>query len=185
MRITRTTIPEVVIVEPDVYRDDRGALAVAFQERPFAEAGLPTHFAQDNHSCTFGGVVRALHYQLRSPQGKLVTVVTGAIFDVAVDIRVGSPTFGRWFGTTIQAENPRSLWVPPGFAHGFAVLSDRADVIIKCTTPFDPQDQFGVLWNDADINVAWPVSEPTLSEADSRLPTFREAGDALPRFDSQ
>ena len=182
MRIVRTALPEVLILEPTVYKDERGFVLEVFHERKFRDAGLPTHFVQDNRSRTVAGVVRALHYQLNTPQGKLVTVIAGEIFDVAVDIRVGSPTFGQWVGETLRGDGPRSMWIPAGFAHGFAVLSDHADVVYKCTSLYDPDDQRGVRWDDPDIGIPWPIAHPLLSAADATRPPLRDVMDSLPRF---
>ncbi|MEO5869838.1 MAG: dTDP-4-dehydrorhamnose 3,5-epimerase [Gemmatimonadaceae bacterium] len=182
MRITPTALPEVLRIEPNIHTDERGFLVVSFDEREFADAGLPAHFAQDNHSHSVSGVIRALHFQGRSPQGKLVTPITGDIFDVAVDIRVGSPTFGKWTGATLRASEPRYMWIPPGFAHGFAVLSDFADVVYKCTTLFEPDHQLGVRWDDPAIGIPWPVANPILSAADRKRPFLHDMLDSLPRF---
>ena len=182
MRITPTTLPEVLVIEPDVYADERGFLVQSYSERAFAEAGLPSRFVLDNHSHSVSGVIRGLHFQLRTPQGKLVTAITGEIFDVAVDIRVGSPTFGHWAGTTLRASAPRYLWIPSGFAHGFAVQSDYADVMYKCTAPYDPDDQWGVRWDDPTIGIPWPIASPLLSVADRKRPLLRDLLDTLPRF---
>jgi dTDP-4-dehydrorhamnose 3,5-epimerase len=183
MRISATSLPEVLVIEPDVYADERGFLVQAFSEQHFAAAGLPTRFVLDNHSHSISGVVRGLHFQLDNPQGKLVTAITGEIFDVAVDIRVGSPTFGKWAATTLSASKPRFLWIPPGYAHGFAVLSDSADVTFKCTEPFHPDDQWGVSWDDPAIGIPWPIATPRLSAADKTRPLLSELVDALPRFE--
>ena len=182
MRIIPTTLPEVLILEPTVHQDERGFVLEAFSEGRFAEAGLPTHFAQDNRSRSVAGVVRALHYQSRNPQGKLVTVIAGEIFDVAVDVRLGSPTFGCWAGATLRGETPRFMWIPAGFAHGFAVLSSHADVVYKCTTPYVADDQRGVRWDDPSIGIAWPLERPLLSSADARHPLLPDAMDSLPRY---
>jgi len=182
MRITSTALPEVLVIEPDVYADKRGFLVQAFSTQRFAEAGLPTTFVLENHSHSIGGVIRALHFQLRTPQGKLVTAISGEIFDVVVDVRVGSPTFGKWAATTLSASKPRYLWIPPGFAHGFAVLSDTADVLFKFTAPYDPDDQWGVRWNDPAIGIPWPIESPLLSDADRARPLLSEMLPTLQRF---
>jgi len=182
MRLVPTELPDVLVVEPKVHTDERGFLVVSFHEREFAEAGLPTHFAQDNHSRSLSGVIRALHFQAGTPQGKLVTTITGEIFDVAVDIRVGSPRFGKWTGVILRASEPRYVWIPPGFAHGFAVLSDFADVVYKCTTVFEPDGQLGVQWNDPAIGVRWPFADPILSAADRVRPLLHDMMDTLPRY---
>ncbi len=182
MRIVETDLPGVVVLEPNVYGDERGFLVVSFNEREFAAAGLPPHFAQDNHSRSVSGVIRALHFQAGTPQGKLVTTITGEIFDVAVDVRVGSPTFGKWTGVTLRASEPRYSWIPPGFAHGFAVLSEFADVLFKYTTVFEPDGQLGILWDDPAIGIPWPIANPILSSPDRVRPTLSEMLDVLPRY---
>jgi dTDP-4-dehydrorhamnose 3,5-epimerase len=182
MRIVATDLPGVLVIEPSVHHDARGFLAVSFSEREFADAGLPTHFAQDNHSRSVGGVVRALHFQGRTPQGKLVTAITGEIYDVAVDVRVGSPTFGQWTAVTLRATEPRHVWIPPGFLHGFAVLSDVADVVYKCTSLFEPDHQLGVRWDDPVIGIPWPIANPILSAPDRVRPLLHDMLDVLPRY---
>jgi dTDP-4-dehydrorhamnose 3,5-epimerase len=177
-----TDLPGVKIVEPRVFRDDRGFFLESFNAGRFTEHGLPTSFVQDNHSRSARDIVRGLHYQLRQPQGKLVRVVRGAIFDVAVDIRVGSPHFGRWTGVELSDENLRMLWIPPGFAHGFAVLSDVADVTYKCTALYAPDDDFGVLWSDPALNIDWPVAAPVLSEKDTRYRPLSADRHDLPTY---
>jgi dTDP-4-dehydrorhamnose 3,5-epimerase len=182
MRITPAALPEILVIEPDIHSDERGYLVESFNQQRFADAGLPAHFAQDNHSHSVSGVIRALHFQARNPQGKLVTAISGEIFDVAVDIRVGSPTFGQWTGVTLRASTPRYVWIPPGFAHGFAVVSEIADVLYKCTTPYEPEQQRGVRWNDPAIGIQWPFADPRLSAADLTRPLLYDALDTLPRF---
>ena len=182
MRVRETALPGVVVIEPAVFRDERGFFLESYHEGRFADAGLPTNFVQDNHSRSAKSVLRGLHYQLNNPQGKLVTVVTGAIFDVAVDIRIGSPNFGHWVGEILSEQEPRLLWIPPGFAHGFCVLTENADVVYKCTAPYDASDERGVIWNDPTIGVQWPTDEPFLSPRDMRQPAFADATSALPRF---
>jgi len=182
VKVVPTDLPGVVIVEPTVYRDARGFFRESYNAKHFAASGLPVAFLQDNHSRSTSRVLRGLHYQLHHPQGKLVSCVHGEIFDVAVDIRLGSPTWGRWTGVTLRGEEPRSLWIPPGFAHGFCVLSESADVVYKCTELFRPEDERGVLWSDATIGVRWPVAEPLLSSKDERLaPLTADRGD-LPAY---
>jgi dTDP-4-dehydrorhamnose 3,5-epimerase len=172
MNVTRTAIPDVLIFEPRVFGDARGFFFESFNERAFRDlAGLDLRFVQDNHSRSARGVLRGLHYQLQQPQGKLVRVVRGAVFDVAVDIRRSSPTFGKWVGTELSEENHRQLWVPPGFAHGFLVLSDSADFLYKTTDYYAPQHERCIAWNDAGIGVALPlaqagVAQPALSAKD-------------------
>ena len=174
MKFLPTAIPEVVLVQPDVSRDDRGFFLESYQTRKYGEAGLPERFVQDNHSYSVRGTLRGLHAQLRNPQGKLLRVVQGEIFDVAVDIRPGSPTFGRWVGEVLSGENHHQLWVPPGFAHGFCVTSETAHVLYKCTELYDREDEIAVAWNDPRIGVAWPVPEPLLSPRDLAAPPLAE-----------
>lgn len=168
-----TELPGVIIVEPKVYADDRGFLMETYKQSEFHAAGIDAPLVQENHSRSSQGTLRGLHYQ-RDPkaQGKLVRVVLGEIFDVAVDIREGSPTFGRWIAVTLSAENRRSLYVPPGFAHGFCVLSPDADVIYKTTEEYAPAHEHGIPWNDPALGIRWPIAEPTLSPRDQRWPPF-------------
>lgn len=166
MKFLPTALPEVIVVEPDVFKDERGFFLETWHQERYREGGLPETFVQDNHSFSVRNVLRGLHAQLRHPQGKLVGVVVGEIFDVAVDIRPGSPTFGKWVGEILSGENFRQLWIPPGFAHGFCVLSETAHVLYKCTELYRREDEVGVLWSDPDIGIEWPVREPLLSEKD-------------------
>ena len=169
MKFTPLAIPEVVLVEPEVFGDSRGFFMETWHAGRFGAAGIDRPFVQDNHSRSTGGTLRGLHYQLVQPQGKLVRVTSGEVFDVAVDLRRSSPTFGRWVGVTLSAENRRELWVPPGFAHGFYVTSDSADFVYKCTDYYHPQSERSLLWNDPAVGVAWPIptgSEPRLSAKD-------------------
>jgi dTDP-4-dehydrorhamnose 3,5-epimerase len=179
-----TDLPGVVIVEPQVHADGRGCFFESYHARRYADAGLPDQFVQDNHSCSARGTIRGLHYQLRRPQAKLVRVIRGAIFDVAVDIRRGSSTFGRWVGVELSADNKRQLFIPAGFAHGFCVLADVSEVEYKCTDYYVPDDQRGVLWNDPAIGVSWPVADPMLSEKDRTYPPLSPTRDDLPRYDT-
>lgn len=161
MKATRLAIPEVVLIEPKVFGDDRGFFFESFNHQQFEEAiGRPVKFVQDNHSRSSKGVLRGLHYQLQNPQGKLVRVVNGEVFDVAVDMRRSSPTFGKWVGALLSAENKHQLWVPEGFAHGFVVLSESADFLYKTTDYYTPEHERCVIWNDPRVGVEWPVSEP-------------------------
>ena len=175
-----TAIPEVVLVEPMVHRDARGFFLETYHLRKYAEGGLAAAFVQDNHSRSGRGVLRGLHYQRRNPQGKLVSVVRGAVYDVAVDLRKSSPTFGRWFGTLLREDDHRSVWIPPGLAHGFFVLSESADFLYKCTTTYDAAEDRGIRWDDPAIGIEWPTDAPILSAKDRALPTLAEAMDALP-----
>lgn len=171
MKSTPMAIPEVVLLEPRVFGDSRGFFYESYNERAFREAtGVATAFVQDNHSRSARGVLRGLHYQLRQPQGKLVRVVRGAVFDVAVDIRPGSATFGRWVGAQLSEENQRQMWVPPGFAHGFLVLSESADFLYKTTDYYAPEHERCICWNDPQVGIAWPLegAEPILSEKDKK-----------------
>lgn len=169
MKITPTSIPEVLILEPKVFGDERGFFMESFNQKVFDEAvGHHVDFVQDNHSRSVQGVLRGLHYQIKQPQGKLVRVVQGAVFDVAVDLRKNSPTFGQWAGIELSAENKRLFWIPPGFAHGFLVLSESADFLYKASNFYAPEHERSVLWNDPSINIQWPVlsAAPVLSGKD-------------------
>ncbi len=179
MRIVQTDLPGVLLVEPDVFRDARGHFLETFHERKYREAGLPHAFVQDNLSRSVRGTLRGLHAQLRRPQGKLVRAVQGEIFDVAVDIRPGSPTFGKWTGLRLSSGDFRQIFVPPGLAHGFCVLSEFAEVAYKCTTFYDRADEIGLRWNDPAVGIAWPLKDPLLSEKDAALPTLAELGPQL------
>ena len=172
--ITKTELAGVLVIEPAVYGDSRGFFLETFNQKRYAEAGLDRRFLQDNHSRSSRGVLRGLHYQLNHPQGKLVMAIKGEIFDVAVDIRRGSPTFGKWVGVNLSEENHKQLFVPEGFAHGFCVLSETADVIYKCTEVFTPGDDYGILWSDETVGIDWPISEPSLSEKDAKNPRLAE-----------
>jgi dTDP-4-dehydrorhamnose 3,5-epimerase len=174
MRILNTDLPGVLLIEPDVFRDARGHFLETFHERKYREAGIRHSFVQDNQSRSLRGTLRGLHAQLLTPQGKLIRALQGEIFDVAVDIRPGSPTFGKWTGATLSADDFRQMFIPPGFAHGFCVLSDFADVAYKCTDFYDPADEIGLRWNDPDVGIAWPIREPLLSDKDAALPTLAE-----------
>lgn len=170
MNVIQTAIPDVLILEPKVFGDERGFFLESFNQKAFAEAtGLKVDFVQDNHSRSSKGVLRGLHYQLQQAQGKLVRVVAGAVFDVAVDIRHGSATFGQWVGVELTANNHRQLWVPPGFAHGFLVLSESADFLYKTTDYYLPAAERCIMWNDPDIGIKWPAEiEPRLSAKDQQ-----------------
>lgn len=174
MKFQPTAIPDVILVEPAVFRDDRGFFLETYHQKKFVDGGIPDLFVQDNHSYSSRGTLRGLHAQLRQPQGKLVRAVQGEIFDVAVDIRPDSPTFGRWVGEVLSGENFRQLWVPPGFAHGFCVMSETAHVQYKCTDFYAREDEIGIVWNDPVIRIDWPVSEPLLSPKDRDAPRLEE-----------
>ena len=174
MRFEPTAIPEVIVVEPRVHRDPRGFFLESYHAERFAQAGIDARFVQDNHSFSARGTLRGLHMQCAFAQGKLIRCTAGEIFDVAVDARRGSGTFGRWVGEKLTAENFRQLWVPPGFLHGFCVVSETAQVEYKCTELYHPEDELGVIWNDPEIGIAWPLGAPLLSAKDSALPRLRE-----------
>ena len=182
MNITTTDLPGVLVIEPVVFRDDRGFFLETFRDDRFTQAGLPAAFRQDNHSRSRRNVLRGLHYQLKHPQGKLITCMRGEIFDVAVDVRVGSPTFGRWTGITLHADHPRYVWIPAGFAHGFCVLSDVADVTYKCTDIYHAGDDYGVVWSDPAIGIRWPIDDAVLSAKDQQHPLLNAARDVLPAY---
>jgi dTDP-4-dehydrorhamnose 3,5-epimerase len=172
-----------MLVEPRLRRDLRGFFVELYNVNQFADRGLPMVFQQDNHCRSLKGALRGLHYQQRRPQGKLVSVIHGRIFDVAVDIRRGSPTFGQWFGTTLTSDDPRYMWIPPGFAHGFCALSDVADVVYKCTDVYIEDDDRGVLWSDPTIGIDWPIEAPLLSERDRSLPPLSLGRTDLPAYE--
>lgn len=178
MRFLPTRIPDVVLIEPKVFGDHRGFFMETWQQRVFAEAGIDQPMVQDNHSRSVQGILRGLHYQIIHPQGKLVRVISGEVFDVAVDIRKGSPTFGQWVGERLSAENRRMLWVPAGFAHGFYVVSDTAEFLYKCTDYYAPAHERAILWNDPALAIAWPLVEgapPVLSAKDAAALPLAEA----------
>ena len=167
MKVRETKLKDCVIIEPEVFGDERGFFLETFQaERYTAQAGITLPFVQDNHSRSSKGVLRGLHFQKTKPQGKLVRVVKGEVYDVAVDIRKGSPTFGQWEAVFLSEENKTQFWVPPGFAHGFVVLSDTADFEYKCTDYYDPSDEGSILWSDPDLDIPWPIANPVLSAKD-------------------
>jgi len=177
MRVMKTDIPEVLIIEPQVFGDERGFFFESFNQRAWEETtGLRTEFVQDNHSRSARNVLRGLHYQIRHPQGKLVRVIAGEVFDVAVDIRKSSPTFGKWVGAFLSSGDKRQFWVPPGFAHGFVVLSNFAEFLYKTTDYWYPEHERTIAWNDPDLAIEWPIDgEPLLSRKDAEGKTFREA----------
>jgi dTDP-4-dehydrorhamnose 3,5-epimerase len=177
MRFIPTIIPEVIVIEPKIFADERGFFLESYQRQYFFDHGINADFVQDNHSKSAQGVLRGLHYQIQQTQGKLVRVIAGEIFDVAVDIRRGSPTFGKWVGDYLSGENKKMLWVPPGFAHGFYVNSPSAEVIYKATDYYAPQWERSILWNDPIINIDWPVHNmaPILSQKDAAGKLLAEA----------
>jgi dTDP-4-dehydrorhamnose 3,5-epimerase len=181
LNVIQTELPGILIIEPQVFADERGFFLEIYHAQRFREAGLPDTFVQDNQSRSKRGVVRGLHYQEPGAQGKLVRCTRGTLFDVAVDIRIGSPTFGRWFGMELSEVAMTMLWVPAGFAHGFCALTDEADLVYKCTTTYAPQHDRSILWNDPEIGIEWPVATPTLSPKDAAAPRLKEAA-PLPRF---
>lgn len=174
MKVIPTDLPGVVAIEPRVFRDPRGSFFETWNQSRFAEAGLAAGFVQDNFSTSAPGVLRGLHLQWPSAQAKLITVLAGAVFDVAVDVRVGSPTFGRWTGLTLSADDHRQLYVPAGFAHGFLVTGDAATVCYKVDAPYAPGDELTILWDDPDLGITWPSAAPTLSAKDREGRRFRD-----------
>ncbi len=184
MRVTTIDIPGVLLIEPTVFRDQRGVFVETHHERRYAEAGLTERFVQDNFSRSVRGTLRGLHFQEPHAQGKLVMVVDGAVFDVVVDVRRGSPTFGRWYAAELSADNMRQIYIPPGCAHGFCVTSDSAAFLYKCTDFYSPQDEKGILWNDPALGIPWPVSDPVLSPKDRGFRTLVQMDGELPRHKS-
>ncbi len=185
MKCMAQSLPGVILIKPDLFEDNRGFFLETYHLAKYKEKGIDHPFVQDNHSRSHKGALRGLHYQLRRPQAKLVYVVAGEVLDVAVDIRRGSPTFGHWTGTILSENNRRQLFIPEGFAHGFCVLSDRADVIYKCTDLYTAGDDYGIVWSDPTIDVTWPIENPVLSEKDRRNPELREIPEALlPIYDT-
>jgi len=178
MKVQPTAIPDVLVVEPTVFKDDRGFFFESYQSTRYAQAGIPPCTVQDNHSGSRQGVLRGLHYQIGQPQGKLVRAVVGEIYDVAVDLRQASPTFGKWVGVRLSAGNRRQIWVPPGFAHGFYVLSEFAEVVYKVDQTYKPECERTLLWNDPTVGIVWPLvtgQEPLLSPKDIRGQSFEQA----------
>lgn len=192
MKITNTNLPGVLVIEPELCGDSRGFFTETWQQKRYAELGIPERFVQDNLSYSRRGVLRGLHFQHPNEQGKLVYVLQGKVFDVAVDIRIGSPTFGHWTGVVLSAQNWRQLYVPPGFAHGFCVISELALFVYKCTDFYDPATEGSILWNDPDLAIDWPTEDPEVSAKDSsalllkafpvkRLPRFQNEAASLPK----
>lgn len=181
-RVEKCELPEVLLITPQVFGDDRGFFLETYSERDFATAGITGRFVQDNHSRSQRGVLRGLHYQLQHPQGKLVRVARGKIFDVAADIRAGSPTFGKWVGVVLDDEKNQELWIPAGFAHGFCVLSDSADVAYKATDFYTPSAERGIRWDDPLLRISWPIEQPVLSEKDLRYPLLSSTSADLPKY---
>ena len=182
MRFSETTLPGVILAEPDVHADSRGFFLETYQEERYRAGGIPGPFVQDNHSRSSKGTIRGLHAQQNRPQGKLIRVIEGAVFDVAVDIRRGSPHFGRFFSVEITSENFLQLYVPPGFAHGFCVTSEMCQLEYKCSRYYDPSDEIVISWNDPAIAIPWPTDHPLLSDRDRSAPTLEEASEKLPVY---
>ena len=181
MKVTRTAIPEVLILEPKVFGDDRGFFLESFSARRYAEAGITLPFVQDNISRSVKGTLRGLHLQEPTGQGKLVSCLQGVVYDVAVDVRRGSPTFGKWVGVELSDRDHRQFWVPPGFAHGFCVVSETANFYYKCTDYYAPENERGVAWDDPDLAIDWPVKNPILSKKDAAAPRLKDA-EVLPAY---
>lgn len=184
LNVTETSLPGVLLFEPRVFADERGFFLETYNARAFQAAGVDAVFVQDNHSRSKANVLRGLHYQEPNAQGKLVRCPRGALYDVAVDIRVGSPTFGKWYGIELSEENRRILWIPPGFAHGFCALSEEADLSYKCTALYDAGSDRSIAWDDPDIGIEWPVRDPILSPKDAVAPRLKDAA-VLPVFSSK
>ena len=182
MQFVPTDLPGVVVIEPDVHLDSRGFFLETYHSDKYAAAGIRGPFVQDNHSRSGRATLRGLHLQVRRPQAKLIRVIEGEIYDVAVDVRVGSPTFHRWVGVSLSAESFKQLYVPAGFAHGFSVMSGSAQVEYKCTDLYDPQSEIGIAWDDPELAVRWPVERPVLSERDRANPKLAAVFDLLPVF---
>jgi dTDP-4-dehydrorhamnose 3,5-epimerase len=182
VRAVPTDLPDVLVIEADVYRDARGFFVESFHAAKYEALGIPGPFVQDNHSLSAAGTIRGLHLQVGRPQAKLVRTIEGSVFDVAVDVRSGSPTFGRWVGVALSADNFRQLYIPSGYAHGFAVLSPTAQVEYKCTDYYDPASEVGIAWNDPQIGIRWPVETPILSERDRRSPHLAALTGRLPSY---
>ena len=182
MNILQTALPGVLIIEPDVYRDGRGFFLETYHQEKYVEAGIPLEFVQDNYSRSGRDSLRGLHAQIHYPQGKLIRASQGEIYDVAVDIRRGSPTFSQWIGVTLSGENFKQIYIPPGFAHGFCVISETADLEYKCTELYHPNDELVISWKDSDINISWPVDAPILSKKDQLARCLDEQLERLPMF---
>lgn len=174
MQIINTSLQGVMLIKPTLYGDDRGFFMETYQSARYADAGLPTNFVQDNHSKSQRNVLRGLHFQKRRPQGKLVRCISGSVYDVAVDIDPKSKSFGKYCAVELTADNHLQLWIPAGYAHGFCVLSEEAEIEYKCTDYYDPNDESGVIWNDCDIAIDWPIKNPILSVKDAELPSLRQ-----------
>ncbi len=182
MKIETKVIPGVLILKPQVYEDERGFFLESYNKQTFVKIGINQDFVQDSQVKSLNKVVRGLHYQKNFPQGKLVRVLQGSVLDVIVDIRVGSPTFGKWIANEISADNWKQIWIPGGLAHGYSVLSESAELFYKLTDFYHPEDEKGIRWNDPELGIKWQVSEPIISKKDSELPFFKDTTDYLPRF---
>jgi dTDP-4-dehydrorhamnose 3,5-epimerase len=185
VNVVETDLPGVWIIEPRVFSDTRGFFLETWRQNAYEAAGIPGPFVQDNHSLSLHRTLRGLHAQHRHAQGKLVRCIEGEIFDIAVDVRRGSPTFGRWTGVRLSSGSFRQLWVPPGFLHGFQVLSERAQVEYKCTDYYRPDDEIGVAWNDSRLAIDWPLADPILSAKDAALPRLSEIESRLPMYEAR
>jgi len=174
MKIIPTSLTDVLLIEPKIFHDERGFLFESFSKRKYADTGISCDFVQDNHSHSKKGILRGLHFQTDHPQAKLVRVIRGEVFDVAVDLRKKSPNFGKWFGARLSAENNLQMFIPEGFAHGFCVLSEEAEFLYKCSNYYSPAGEGGILWNDPDINIDWPLEKPVLSEKDQLYPCLKD-----------
>ncbi len=168
-------LPEVIIIEPDIFTDERGYFMETYHQEKFTGGGLDIRFVQDNQSMSARGTIRGLHYQIKRPQGKMVRVLLGEVFDVSVDIRRSSPNFGKWFGIILSANNKKAIYIPPNFAHGFCVLTERAEFFYKCTDFYNPDYDRAIRWDDPDLAIDWPIKEPILSEKDANCPLFKDA----------
>jgi dTDP-4-dehydrorhamnose 3,5-epimerase len=184
MRVIPTDLPGVVIIEPRVFRDPRGFFLETYHSEKFGAIGIHDTFVQDNQSRSFANTVRGLHLQVHKPQAKLIRVVHGEILDIAADIRLGSPTFGQWVSVVLSAENFRQCFIPAGFAHGFCVLSEQADVEYKCSHVYDPDDELGIAWNDPSLGITWPVENPILSDRDRKNLTIAQLAGRLPAYEA-
>lgn len=182
MNIVKTTLPGVLLIEPRVFSDERGFFYESYQARRYEEAGIPARFVQDNLSRSGRGVLRGMHYQLGRPQAKLVQVIRGEVFDVAVDIRKGSPNFGQWVGYRLSDKNQRQLYIPEGFVHGFYVLSEVADFYYKCSDYYAQEEERGVRWDDSDLGIEWPEGDRILAPRDAQFPLLRDLGGDLPNY---
>ena len=185
MKITPSSIPEVLLIEPDVLGDSRGFFMESWHKKKYAEHNLDVDFVQDNHSRSGKNVLRGLHFQLDKPQGKLIRVTSGVVFDVAVDVRIGSPTFSQWVGIELSEENNKQLYIPPGFAHGFCVTSESADFLYKCTEYYSPQSEHGILWSDPEIGIEWPGDNFIISDRDSKCKCMKDMMEFLPAYENR